>query len=177
MISGRAGSGHLGADTGPCPWKMISAGQFLGLLGCSLISSLQNKCSVFEQRRRVSKALLPPGSLLDLLAQKDFVVRLFSQSQLFSDSLSEEIIPWRRPLVPGWILVSSEVLFYFFNLPKISLFSFQKISLILHKYEHKFFPKSETIIFAFLFIFLKKINCKNLLSKKQVFDLKKNVKK
>lgn len=34
---------------------------------------------------------------------------------------------------------------YFFNLPKISL--------ILHKSEHKFFPKSETIIFAFLFIF------------------------
>lgn len=56
---------------------------------------------------------------------------------------------------------------YFFNLPKISL--------ILHKSEHKFFPKSETIIFAFLFIFFKLIV--RIYLAKNKFSIKKNVKK
>lgn len=57
---------------------------------------------------------------------------------------------------------------YFFNLPKISL--------ILHKSEHKFFPKSETIIFAFLFIFFKKLIVRIYLAKNK-FSIKKKSQK
>lgn len=158
MTSVCASRGHLGADPGPCPWKMTSAVQFSGFLGYSFITCLWNKCSEFRQLRRVSKALLSPGRSGLPRSVRFCRLIVLTIMVLFLISLSEETVSCRWPSVPGWILVSSEV-FYFFNLLNYSL-QIWMWSFPLQIWYHHFY-----ILFSF-----SKINCKNLLSKKQVFN-------